>query len=519
MNIAEHVARIARERPHHPALIFEGQSLSYATLEQCASALADAMARAGVKTGDRIALYLPNIPAFALAYLASLRLGAIAVSINAMLKAEEVAFILKDTTPRIVFTTAELAPNVSPLQCPSVRHLITCEGGSAIADPLEEWLERGSPLRPIQPMDPDAPALILHTTGTTGFPKSVTLSHFNVISNTRTSARSSGYRSSDRLVCYLPLCQAFAQNHLMNACFEAGATLVLLRRFSPDAIVQALRRTRATMFFGVPTAYVTLLNADLRPEALSGIRYFFSAAASLPQDIARQWIQRFGQPIHQGYGLTECSPLAAYHDASPHKPGSVGRAVEGFDIRILDEEGQEVERGAWGEICIRGPGVMLGYWRKAQETEQVLRGGWLHSGDIGVMDDDGYVSIIGPIKDMIDVAGVKVWPTEVESLLYHHPAVREVAVYGEPHPETGERVSAAVVLRAGWRLDSEALIGFCRDRLAACKAPHRVEFVATLPRSATGKVLKRLLRARAQLRQAQASSDRPTAGLPSGLRS
>jgi long-chain acyl-CoA synthetase len=158
---------------------------------------------------------------------------------------------------------------------------------------------------------------------------------------------------------------------------------------------------------------------------------------------------------------------------------------------------------------------MLGYWRKPQETEQILRGGWLHSGDIGSMDDDGYVFIIDRIKDMIEVAGVKVWPSEVETLLHHHPAVHEVAVYGEPHPETGERVSAAVVLRAGWRLDSETLIGFCRDRLAASKAPERVEFVATLPRSATGKILKRLLRARAQLRQVQASAERSPTQLPS----
>ena len=497
MNIAEHVARIARARPQHPALFFEGCPLSYETLDRCSSALADAMAKTGVSAGDRIALYLPNIPAFVLAYLASLKLGAIAVSVNAIFKAEEVAYILKDSNPRIVFTTAELAPNVSPLQCPSVQHMICCEGSSSIADPLEQWLERGSAQRPIRAMGPDDPAVILYSSGTTGFPKGVTLSHFNVISNTRTAARYSGYRADDRLVGFLPLFHVFGQNHIMNACFEAGATLLLFRRFSPDSLLPALRRARATLFFAVPTVYIALLNANTQPEALGAIRYFFSAAATLPVEISHRWTERFGLPIHEGYGLTECSPFAAYNHRSRHKPGSIGTAVEGFEIRILNEEGQEVPRGSWGEICIRGPGVMIGYWRKPQETEQALRGGWLHSGDIGTMDDEGYVRIVDRVKDMINVAGFKVWPAEVENVLYRHPAVRELAVYGQAHPETGEQVRAAVVLRSGATTTAQALIAFCRERLAVYKAPERIDFVTDLPKSATGKILKRLLRARA----------------------
>jgi long-chain acyl-CoA synthetase len=318
-----------------------------------------------------------------------------------------------------------------------------------------------------------------------------------VISNMRTAARYSGYRPEDRLVGFLPLFHVFGQNHIMNACLEAGATLLLFRRFSPDTLLPALRRARATLFFGVPTVYIALLNADTRPAELGPIRYFFSAAATLPEDVSRRWTERFGLPIHEGYGLTECSPFAAYNHVNRHKPGSVGTAVEGFDIRILDDEGREVPRGTLGEICIRGPGVMLGYWRKPQDTEQALRGGWLHSGDIGTMDDDGYVSIVDRVKDMINVAGFKVWPAEVEHVLYRHPAVRELAVYGEPHPQKGESVRAAVVLRTGATVHPADLISFCRERLALYKAPERIDFFSDLPKSATGKILKRLLRARA----------------------
>ncbi len=497
MNIAEHVARIARARPQHPALFFEGCPLSYETLDRCSSALADAMAKTGVSAGDRIALYLPNIPAFVLAYLASLKLGAIAVSVNSRLKAEEVAYILRDSSPRIVFTTAGLAPNVSPLQCPSVQHLICCEGGSAIADPLESWLDRGSEQRPIRAMGPDEPAVILYSSGTTGFPKGVTLSHFNVISNARTAARSWACQPDDRLAGLLPLFHAFGQNSIMNACFEAGATLLLFRRSSTDALLRALRRARATLFFAVPGVYLALLDANIQRTELGPIRSFFSTGATLPGRASRGWPERFGQAIQEGYGLTECASLAACSDANHPRPGSVGRAVEGFEIRIFGEGGQEVPRGAWGEICIRGPGVMIGYWRKPEDTEQALRGGWLHSGDIGTMDDEGCLSIVDRVKDMIRIAGLKVWPAEVEQVLDRHPAVRELAVHGQPHPDKGESVRATVVLRAGSHANAEELIAFCRERLAGVKVPERIDFVAHLPRSTTGRIIKRLLRARA----------------------
>jgi long-chain acyl-CoA synthetase len=494
MNVADHVARMAAARPDHAAILFEGKTLTYGVLDRTSSALASALVKAGVRPGDRVALYLPNIPGFALAYLATLKAGAIAVSINAIFKADEAAYILGDSAARVVFTTAELAANVDRARCPAIEHVVSCEGVSALAEPLENWLDRGDPAFPPRVMARDDPAAILYSSGTTGFPKGVTLSQRNIISNIRTAAKYSEFRPVDKLLAFLPLFHVFAQNYIMNGGFEAGATVMLFRRFVPDVVLSAITREHATMFFGVPTIYIALLAADLSQHDLRSLRYFFSAAATMPQEVSRRWEERFGHPIHEGYGLTECSPFAAYNHLTSHRFGSVGTAVEDFEIRILGDDGREVPRGTWGEICIRGPGVMLGYWGRPEDTARALRDGWLHSGDIGTMDADGYVFIVDRVKDMINVSGFKVWPAEVENALYRHPAVLEIAVYGVPHPEKGEAVRAAVVLKPGMQATGDEIVAYCREKLAVYKAPERVDIVTELPKSATGKILKRVLR-------------------------
>jgi long-chain acyl-CoA synthetase len=286
----------------------------------------------------------------------------------------------------------------------------------------------------------------------------------------------------------------FGQNYIMNAGFEAGSTLVLFRRFVPEVVLPAIAREQISMFFAVPTIYIALLNANVPPSALATVRYYFSAAATMPQEISRRWSQTYGRPVHEGYGLTECSPFAAYNHLRHHKFGSVGTAVEGFEVKIFDDNEHEVARGQWGEIVIRGPGVMSGYWNRPGDTAVALRGGWLHSGDVGQMDDEGYIFIVDRVKDMINVSGFKVWPAEVENAFYRHPAVKEIAVYGAPDPLKGEQVRAAVVLKDAAATSPQQLIEWCRERLAVYKAPERVDIVAEIPKSATGKILKRVLR-------------------------
>lgn len=494
MNIADHVARVARRTPEHPAIHFEGNTLTYGVLDHCANALASSLVRHGVHRGDRVALFLPNIPAFALAYLAIEKAGATAVSINSSFKWEEVRHIVNDATPKVVFTTVDLLPSLPRPDCPSVVHTVLCEGSEPDEIALEHWLERDdASFRPAR-MQPDDPAALLYSSGTTGRPKGVTLTHANIISNIRTVVKLAGYRREDRLALFLPLFHVFGQNFIMNAAFEAGATLVLMRRFAPDPVLDAIERERITKFFAVPTIFIALLGMDLSHRDLSSIGYWFSAAATMPEEISRRWTERFGQRVYEGYGLTECSPFACYNHVREHRFGSVGTAVPDFTLAIHDDDDREVPRGEWGEIVIRGPGVMLGYWQKPEETERALRGGWMHSGDIGRMDEDGYVYIVDRVKDMINISGFKVWPAEVEQVLYRHPAVQELAVYGVPDARKGEQVRAAVVLKSGALATPEELAGFCRDHLANYKTPERIDIVGELPKSATGKILKRVLR-------------------------
>ena len=501
MNIAGHVERAAKFFPDRAAILFEGMPLTYGELNAQANRLAHALRANGIGRGDRVALYLPNIPQFSVCYLAVLKAGAVAVSINSIFKYEEVKYIVNDSGAVALFTVGDLLPQVTRpedrnVDGPHLNQVIVCEGDPQGHVALDDWLSKGASHGKAADMLPDDPAVLLYTSGTTGFPKGATLTHGNVVSNMYATAHHAGYRPDDRLALFLPLFHVFGQNFIMNAAFNACATLVLHRRFVPDQVLDSIQRDRITMFFAVPTIYINLLNMDLSKWDLSSVRYEFSAAATMPQEISRRWTERFGRPVYEGYGLTECSPFACYNHDFRHKFGSVGTAVENFELKILDENGDELPLGEWGEICIKGPGVMKGYWGKPEDTGRALRGGWLHSGDIGSMDDEGYVFIVDRVKDMINVAGFKVWPAEVEQMLYRHPAVKEIAVYGIPDPINGEAVKAAIVLKNGVTATSEEIIAYCREHLAVYKAPASVEFVTELPKSATGKILKRVLRTR-----------------------
>jgi long-chain acyl-CoA synthetase len=494
MNISQHVERAAKFFPDKPAVLFEGSALTYRDLNDRVDRLANALTANGVGRSQCLALYLPNIPAFAICYLAAVRIGAIALSINSMYKSEELTYILNDSGTVLIATTGELLPNIPFADCPSVKQVIVCEGDPQGHPTLDAWIEKASSRRTLADMGANDPAVLLYTSGTTGFPKGATLTHGNVVSNAWATVHHAGYTRDDRMILFLPMFHVFGQNFIVNATFQACATLVLHRRFVPDSVLDSIRRDRVSMFFAVPTIYIGLLNMPLPDDALASVRYEFSAAATMPREISGRWTERFGRPVFEGYGLTECSPFACYNHDFRHKFGSVGTPIENTEIRILDMDDHELPLGQWGEICIRGPGVMQGYWNKPEETRQALRNGWLHSGDIGMLDDEGYVFIVDRVKDMINVSGFKVWPAEVEQFLYKHPAVQEVAVYGRPHPEKGEMVVAAIVRREGAGATGEEIVAYCRSHMAAYKAPAQVDFVAELPKSATGKILKRTLR-------------------------
>jgi long-chain acyl-CoA synthetase len=534
MNLAESLRRWAHETPTQAAIVFEGRAIDYAELDTLSDRLAHALRARGVMPGDRVALFLPNMPDFVIAYYAAQKLGAVTVSINAIFKSAEVAFLAADSGATVLLTLTELVGFVPRDAAPALRHVVLCDGpatgrtagnawqgtaqqgsgahGSGAqgtaphgtvphgTEALADWLAavppRAGPFVLVERAPEDA-ASLLYSSGTTGFPKGVTLTQRNIASNVAAAAAASGYRADDRLALFLPLFHVYGQNYILNGAVHAGATVALFRRFVPELVLDAIQRDRITMFFGVPTIFIGLLGMDLARWDLSSIRYEMSAASTMPEAVSRRWTERFGRRIFEGYGLTECSPFAAYNDAVEHRFGSVGRAVEGFELAIHDEHGHALPRGEWGEIVIRGPGVMAGYWNRSQESAEALRGGWLHSGDIGRMDAEGYVYIVDRVKDMINVSGFKVWPAEVEQYLYRIAGVHECAVYGVPDAAKGEQVAVAVVARPGSGLDGEQVIDWCRANLAAYKVPARVDLVTELPKSATGKLLKRVLREQA----------------------
>jgi long-chain acyl-CoA synthetase len=463
MNIASQVATWAQSQPDRPAILFEGAALSYLELDRRAAGAARELCRRGVKRGDRVALCLPNTPEFVFWYLGALRIGAIAVSVNPALTAPEVSFILEDSGARVVLQDG---PTPEP-----------AEG-------------------PVECLPPETPAVIVYTSGTTGEPKGATLSHANVLFVAESKRRYLGIRPDDRMLLFLPLFHCFGQNAVLNAAFAAGAAVVLERAFDAGQALAAIEQDGVTMLCAVPTHFA-VLEERATPAQMRTVRYYMSAAAPLPLAIERRWLRRFGIPIHQGYGLTECSPFASYNHASAYREGSIGTPIEGVEMAVADvETARLLPAGEKGEIVVRGPNVMLGYWQRPEETGQAIRDGWLHTGDIGRRDEDGYFYIEDRIKDMLIVGGFNVYPAEVENALYRHPAVSEAAVYGVPDKLMGERVCAAIVWRAGMRAGAAELRAFCRGQLADYKVPGDFVSIPALPKGRTGKVLKRVLRDR-----------------------
>jgi long-chain acyl-CoA synthetase len=496
MNVATTLDEGRKAHPDRAAIVFEGASTSYAALADQADRIARGLATLGVARGDRIALWLPNIPAFAAAYFGSLKLGAIAVAVSSGLTPNEARFVLNDSGARALITTASLC-GTDPQWLDglaALEHVLIAEGEPGRHTPLSALgHDSGAGIAAVD-LPPDAPAAILYTSGTTGVPKGATLSHANVAFNTSTSVFCCGLRADDRVLLFLPLYHCFGQNAVLNAALHAGATVVLHRGFDPSRVVTSIADDRVTVFMGVPMTFIVLMDRAT-PAQLSSVRYYFSAAAALPVEVETRWRDRFGLPIHQGYGLTETSPFASYNHPVRHKSGSIGTPVAGVDMRIVDvRDRRPLDAGSVGEIVIRGPNVMLGYWNRPVETAEAVVDAWFHSGDIGRMDAEGYFYIEDRLKDMVIVGGVNVYPAEVENVLYQHAAVAEAAVHAVPDPVMGERVRAVIVRRPGAAIAAAEIVTWCRDRLSAAKVPSEVAFAEALPKNRTGKVLKRVLR-------------------------
>lgn len=501
MNVAHGLERSARLFADRPALICKAETWTYAELDAAVSRLAGGLAdELGIVSGERVLLLLPNSAAFVLSYAALQKLGAVPISLNVMFRAAEIGYIARDARAVAILVGTELVGSLPPRDAmPSVREVVQVGGGGM----LERLARTGRPRRAID-LDRDQVAAILYTSGTTGKPKGAMLSHGNVVSNVYATNHHLHMQPEDRLLCVLPLFHVFGQNFIMNASINCGSALYVHERFNLDQAIESIKRDAISIFYGVPTIFVYLLGDQrVQRASLSSLRLSFSAAASMPQDVSERWRERLGLPIVEGYGLTECSPFATYNHEYAYRPGSVGTPIENVEVKIFDTDGREVATGELGEICIKGPNVMLGYFGKPEDTREAIRDGWLRSGDIGRIDEDGYVYVVDRVKDMVNVGGFKVWPREVEEVLFTHPGVKEAAVIGVPDPVYGEVVKACIVRREGAVVAAEELIELCRSTIAVYKVPREVAFVEQLPKSPTGKVLKRELRAvGSQLEQA-----------------
>jgi long-chain acyl-CoA synthetase len=451
----------AHARPDADAVFEADRVLTWRGLGRRAGGVGRRLAADGIGPGDRVAITLPNGWRFAVALLGALGTGATVTPLNPMLSADERARILADLRPRLTLDAVG-------------------EGQGE----MEEWA---------RPVDPQSAALILYTSGSTGRPKGAVLSHGALDAALESWAGPVMMLSpADCVLATLPLSHSFGINGALLAPLLAGARVAIVEPFSPPAVLATIARHRVTVLPAVATMFRRLLESPGLAEAdLTTLRHAVSGAAPCPWDLADEWRRRTGVRILRGYGMTELfRPISFLADDPREVPESIGRPVPGVEVRVVDEAGRALGAGQTGEMWIRTPAAMDGYLENAEETRAVLADGWFHTGDLATISADGFVTIAGRKKELILRGGYSVVPGEVEAALLTHPAVAEAAVVGVPHADLGEEVAAFVTLRAGAAAEPEALIAHCRERLTGYKYPRRVTVVATLPKSATGKVLK-----------------------------
>jgi long-chain acyl-CoA synthetase len=492
MNLATLGEDGIRTHGEYPALVFEGRELTNVDQQRGANRLAHALVAHGVGPGDRVVVMLLNCPEVMQAYAAILKVGGVIVPVMSLLGPAEVRRILDHAEPRLLITSPELLDRAEGWPGP-----VVLVGGEAPGALAWDAVVAGRP-DTFATVDrgPDDLAVILYTAGTTGQPKGVALSHRNLLSNARAAASLYELDRTRWALAVLPLSHSYGLT-LMNAGHILGTRAVLLRWFNPELVLETIARYRVQQMAGVPTMFVYLLNyPDADRFDTSSMRVWGSGAAPLPVEIVEPFEKKFGGRLLEGYGLTEAAPVVSAHRLSGERRlGSVGQPIPGVTVKILDDDDREVPVNEVGEVCVRGDNVMLGYYRMPEESARTLRNGWLHTGDVGRLDEAGFLHIVERKKDLIIRGGFNVYPREVEEVLYGHPAVAEAAVVGRPDPLMGEEVLAFVVARAGQTPAPEEIVAFCQTRLARFKCPKEVRLVDRLPKSPIGKILRKELRA------------------------
>jgi long-chain acyl-CoA synthetase len=488
-NLADNLTASAARHPSRPALRLDRAVITYAELEDAAHRVAGGLRERGVEPGDRVGVMLPNVPQFAAAYYGVLAAGGVVVPMNILLKEREIAYYLGDSSAKAVIGWHEIGAMLEPAAA-QVGALCILMDGESLAGPLAG----AEPLAEVTERAASDTAVILYTSGTTGKPKGAQLTHANLAINTDVSIQLFSLGPDDVVLGALPLFHAFGQTCGLNATIGSGASLALIPRFDPGRALSVIERDGVTVFEGVPTMYSALLHHPEREQVdVTTLKVCVSGGAALATELLRDFEAAFDCVILEGYGLSETSPVACFnHPHRERKPGSIGTPIEGVEMRLVDDLRREARPGEVGEIAIRGHNVMTGYWERPEATAEAIDAdGWFYSGDLARIDDDGCYFIVDRKKELIIRGGYNVYPREIEEVMFEHPAVREVAVIGVPHPELGEEVGAAVSLKPGCTATASELQAFVKANVAAYKYPRHVWVLDDLPKGPTGKILKR----------------------------
>ncbi|WP_453990568.1 fatty acid--CoA ligase family protein [Bacillus nitroreducens] len=511
MNLSLRLRETAKKYFDKPAYIFQGNVSTYAELDGAVTRFASGLEKLGIKKGDHIALVLGNTPHFVIGFYGALRVGATVIPINPIYTPDEIGYIVNNGDVKAVITLDLLVPLFEKMNehLPKIEHLIVSETPQGTNSELDvsklsiypkmksfSNVVRAGEVTFVGPaLDDNDVAVILYTSGTTGKPKGAMLTQMNLYSNARDVAEYLKISNSDRVITTLPMFHVFCLTVALNAPLMNGGTMLIVPKFSPKEIFEIAKEYQATVFAGVPTMYNFLLQyPEGNPEDLRSLRLCISGGSAMPVALLKSFEQKFNVLVSEGYGLSEASPVTCFNPLDrPRKPGSIGANIVNVENKVVNEDGDEVPIGQVGELVVRGPNVMKGYYNMPEETAATLRNGWLYTGDLARMDEEGYFYIVDRKKDMIIVGGYNVYPREVEEVLYNHPDIVEAAVVGVPDPEQGEAVLCYVV-RKNDRLTEENLLAYCREHLAKYKLPSKIEFIEELPKNTTGKILRRALK-------------------------
>jgi long-chain acyl-CoA synthetase len=495
LNLADFLTDSAHRTPDHCAIRFEGESITFGQMNRKVDALANGLAGLGLKSGDVCILMMPSSLNWALVYYSLAKLGAVVVPVNFLYRQREIEYIFRDAGARaFVGHNDYLKDAVKALDSLPRMEIRIVEGENVPAGftRLEGLFFEGRDFQTYE-TDADDPLAVIYTSGTTGEPKGAVLTHKALMNDVKAVAGVRYTEPHDVVLSVLPLFHIYGMTHALNISIYLGLTIRMWSAFDENAVLAAIEAEGSTILYAVPTMVNRLVEvAAARPPARSSLRFVISGGASLPVEVLHRFEKAFGAPIYESYGLTEFSPTCIENPfGRPTRPGSIGLPIPPFQARIVDEDDRDVPTGTVGELIVSGSAMMKGYLNKPEATRETLRNGWLHTGDLARMDEDGYIYIVDRKKDMIIRGGYNVYPREVEEVLYTHPAVSEAAVAGVPHQDLGEEIAAAIVLKPGSRVTADELRQFVKQEVAPYKYPRVIQFFEELPKTSAGKILKR----------------------------